>query len=208
MTDIEVLRVFTDTDGQYGNPLGVVLDGAAIPDPNERQQLATGLGYSETIFFDDLEAGRIQIFTPAVEIPFAGHPTPSVVGAAAFAPPPTTATVDTTPVVTSTRYSATSGTLVKTSVRSGHHTGPSGKRTRGTTTTVSDMAPNLSLPVASAPVSGATTNAGCILVVRHGQSTWNAASKRQGQADPPLSPLGVEQSELAAKTIDRADLVW
>jgi predicted PhzF superfamily epimerase YddE/YHI9 len=75
VTDIEVLRVFTDADGRYGNPLGVVLDGAAIPDPNQRQQLATGLGYSETIFFDELKAGRIQIFTPAVEIPFAGHPT-------------------------------------------------------------------------------------------------------------------------------------
>jgi len=47
-----------------------------------------------------------------------------------------------------------------------------------------------------------------ILIVRHGQSTWNAAGRWQGQADPPLSELGVEQAELAAKTIDRVDLVW
>ena len=47
-----------------------------------------------------------------------------------------------------------------------------------------------------------------LLVVRHGQSTWNALGRWQGQADPPLSPLGVEQAELAAKAIDRADLVW
>ena len=132
---------------------------------------------------------------------------PSEAGAAAFAPPPTTATVDIAPVARSTRYSAPSATLVHTT-SVGHHTGPSGKRTRGTTTTVSDMARNLSLPVASAPVSGATTNASRILVVRHGQSIWNAASKWQGQARPALSPLGVEQSELAAKAIDRADLVW
>jgi probable phosphoglycerate mutase len=29
-----------------------------------------------------------------------------------------------------------------------------------------------------------------IVLVRHGQSTWNAAGRLQGQADPPLSRLG------------------
>ncbi len=76
---IEMIRVFTDDRGAFGNPLGVVLDGAALPDPRRRQELATALGYSETIFFDDVERGELRIFTPAVEIPFAGHP---VVGAA------------------------------------------------------------------------------------------------------------------------------
>lgn len=47
-----------------------------------------------------------------------------------------------------------------------------------------------------------------ILVVRHGQSTWNAVGRWQGQADPPLSEHGVEQAELAAKSIDRVDGVW
>jgi broad specificity phosphatase PhoE len=36
------------------------------------------------------------------------------------------------------------------------------------------------------------------LVVRHGQSTWNALGRWQGHADPPLSPLGEEQAEAAA----------
>jgi len=76
---IEVIRVFTDDQGGFGNPLGVILDGAALPDPGQRQELATRLGYSETIFFDDVERGELRIFTPATEIPFAGHPT---VGAA------------------------------------------------------------------------------------------------------------------------------
>jgi len=37
-----------------------------------------------------------------------------------------------------------------------------------------------------------------ILMVRHGQSEWNAQGRWQGQADPPLSPLGVEQAEAGA----------
>jgi len=33
-----------------------------------------------------------------------------------------------------------------------------------------------------------------LLLVRHGESTWNAEHRLQGQADPPLSPLGLEQA--------------
>lgn len=80
-TDVAVLRVFTDTEGRHGNPLGVV-DAAAVPPPR-RQALATELGYSETIFVDLPAPGsataHARIFTPATELPFAGHPT---VGAA------------------------------------------------------------------------------------------------------------------------------
>ena len=36
-----------------------------------------------------------------------------------------------------------------------------------------------------------------LLLVRHGQSTWNAAGRWQGHADPPLSPLGEEQAREA-----------
>ena len=34
-----------------------------------------------------------------------------------------------------------------------------------------------------------------LLLVRHGESTWNAVSRWQGQADPPLSPFGERQAE-------------
>jgi predicted PhzF superfamily epimerase YddE/YHI9 len=71
--DVRVVRVFTGPDGDFGNPLGVVLDGAAVPEP-DRQPLATELGYSETVFVDDAATGRVRIFTPAAELPFAGHP--------------------------------------------------------------------------------------------------------------------------------------
>ncbi len=76
-TDVTVLRVFTDSAGDYGNHLGVV--NAAAVAPPDRQALATQLGYSETIFVDVPPVGaataHIQIFTPAAELPFAGHPT-------------------------------------------------------------------------------------------------------------------------------------
>ena len=75
--DVTVLRVFTDPDGNYGNPLGVV-DNSTV-DPADRQRIATQLGYSETIFIDLPEPGtstaHARIFTPVIELPFAGHPT-------------------------------------------------------------------------------------------------------------------------------------
>jgi len=37
-----------------------------------------------------------------------------------------------------------------------------------------------------------------ILLLRHGQSTWNAEGRWQGQSDPPLSDLGWEQAEEAS----------
>lgn len=68
-----LLNVFTAEDGSFGNPLGVFLDGAAIA-ASERQRVAADLGYSETVFVDDPERGELRIFTPASELPLAGHP--------------------------------------------------------------------------------------------------------------------------------------
>ena len=75
--DVTVLRVFTDEDGNFGNPLGVV--DASQAAPAERQRIAAQLGYSETIFIDVPNPGsttaHARIYTPATELPFAGHPT-------------------------------------------------------------------------------------------------------------------------------------
>jgi predicted PhzF superfamily epimerase YddE/YHI9 len=76
-TDVFVVRVFTDSEGNFGNPLGVV-DASAVA-PADRQALATQLGYSETIFVNLPASGsstaHARIFTPTTELPFAGHPT-------------------------------------------------------------------------------------------------------------------------------------
>lgn len=74
MSELHVLRVFVNEDGEWGNRLGVFLDGEAVPEA-ERQRVAAGLGFSETVFVDDRDTGRVRIHTPEVELPFAGHPT-------------------------------------------------------------------------------------------------------------------------------------
>ena len=40
-----------------------------------------------------------------------------------------------------------------------------------------------------------------LLILRHGQSEWNAQGKWQGQADPPLTELGEQQAASAAQQL-------
>jgi probable phosphoglycerate mutase len=48
-----------------------------------------------------------------------------------------------------------------------------------------------------------------VLIVRHGQSEWNALGRWQGTEDPPLSPLGRQQAEQAADRLPNGfDAVW
>jgi probable phosphoglycerate mutase len=46
-----------------------------------------------------------------------------------------------------------------------------------------------------------------LLVVRHGQSTWNADGRWQGTENPPLSTLGVRQAHHAARHLGGFDAV-
>lgn len=78
MPILHVIRVFVNEEGEWGNPLGVFLDGRPVAE-SDRQRVAAELGFSETVFVDDPAGGRLSIYTPQVELPFAGHPT---VGAA------------------------------------------------------------------------------------------------------------------------------
>lgn len=45
-----------------------------------------------------------------------------------------------------------------------------------------------------------------VLLVRHGQSEWNATGRWQGQADPALSPLGLRQAGMAAERLADAGI--
>lgn len=74
MIAIEVVRVFTDEAGGFGNELGIVRSSSATA--GREQQIATELGFSETVFVHSVLGGvaTIGIFTPTTELSFAGHP--------------------------------------------------------------------------------------------------------------------------------------
>jgi predicted PhzF superfamily epimerase YddE/YHI9 len=71
----DVVRVFTTRDGRLGNELAVIESSTATA--GREQVLAAELGFSETVFVDDVAGGvaTLRIFTPVAELPFAGHPT-------------------------------------------------------------------------------------------------------------------------------------
>ncbi|OWO92673.1 PhzF family phenazine biosynthesis protein [Rhizobium esperanzae] len=68
--------VFTSTRFE-GNPLAVISDARGLSDA-AMQKIATEFNYSEVTFVlppeDDRNSARVRIFTPTMEIPFAGHP--------------------------------------------------------------------------------------------------------------------------------------
>lgn len=78
-----LLDVFTDRRFA-GNPLAIVEDADALGG-GEMLAVAREFNLSETVFLleprDSVHTARLRIFTPAAELPFAGHPT---IGAAAY----------------------------------------------------------------------------------------------------------------------------
>jgi trans-2,3-dihydro-3-hydroxyanthranilate isomerase len=79
--DYLLVDVFTRTP-LSGNPLAVVLKADGLGD-DEMQRIAREFNLSETIFIcrsaQERTTAAVRIFTPGLELPFAGHPT---VGAA------------------------------------------------------------------------------------------------------------------------------
>ena len=71
------LDVFTDR-ALAGNPLAVVLDAQGLTDV-AMQAIAREFNLAETVFVlppqDPHQRAKLRIFTPARELPFAGHPT-------------------------------------------------------------------------------------------------------------------------------------
>lgn len=68
--------VFTSTRFE-GNPLAVMVDARGLSDA-AMQKIATEFNYSEVTFVlppeDPANTVRVRIFTPTMEVPFAGHP--------------------------------------------------------------------------------------------------------------------------------------
>lgn len=76
----QVLNVFCNADNLFGNPVGIV-DQADQMSAETRQRVATGLGFSETVFVLNAAQAQIAIHNPQQEIAFSGH---AAVGAAWF----------------------------------------------------------------------------------------------------------------------------
>ncbi|WJH40746.1 PhzF family phenazine biosynthesis protein [Aliirhizobium terrae] len=74
--DFVTVDVFT-TERFTGNPLAVVADARGLT-TEQMQQIAKEFGYSESTFVLPPEnaenSAHIRIFTPTMEVPFAGHP--------------------------------------------------------------------------------------------------------------------------------------
>ena len=77
MTRFFVYDVFTDKPFT-GNQLAVIPDATGLPE-DQLQRIAREFNFSETTFVyppeDAAHTARVRIFTPTMEIPFAGHPT-------------------------------------------------------------------------------------------------------------------------------------
>ena len=71
-----ILNVFATAAEFSGNPLCVFEDGSALS-TEEMQALARQFNLSETTFIlpSETASASVRIFTPAYEMPFAGHPT-------------------------------------------------------------------------------------------------------------------------------------
>jgi trans-2,3-dihydro-3-hydroxyanthranilate isomerase len=74
MPTAEVVRVFT-RGAAGGNLLGVIEDSTGLTSES-MQSIAAELGFSETVFLVSETDGApdVRIFTPAMELGFAGHP--------------------------------------------------------------------------------------------------------------------------------------
>ncbi len=77
MTQYVVYDVFTDS-AFGGNQLAVIPDAQNLPE-DDLQKIAREFNFSETTFVyppaDPAHTANVRIFTPTMEIPFAGHPT-------------------------------------------------------------------------------------------------------------------------------------
>ena len=77
MINYVVYDVFTDT-AFGGNQLAVIPDASALPE-GDLQKIAREFNFSETTFVfpatEPAHTAKVRIFTPTMEIPFAGHPT-------------------------------------------------------------------------------------------------------------------------------------
>lgn len=70
---MKVLRVFVSKNGEFGNPVGIVVDEERKIDKTERQKITAKTGFSECVFINNLSSGGVSVFNPQEEVDFAGY---------------------------------------------------------------------------------------------------------------------------------------
>ena len=81
MITVEILRVFTDENGKYGNLVPIIIDEDGKLSDDERIAFTKKNGFDETLFINNLDKREVSIYNPQQEVSFAGPP---LVGAAWF----------------------------------------------------------------------------------------------------------------------------
>lgn len=71
--NVFTVSVFVNSDNNFGNPVGIIIDEQEKLEPSQRQKIAKQLNYSETVFIDNINQGKVQIFNPLKPVKFAGH---------------------------------------------------------------------------------------------------------------------------------------
>lgn len=79
---VNILKVFVDKDGKFGNPVGVVINDNDKLNDEQKQKIAHDLNFSETVFIDKFgKIPEVSVFNPIKKVRFAGH---AVLGTAYF----------------------------------------------------------------------------------------------------------------------------
>lgn len=79
--NLYIINVFVNEEGNYGNPVGIIVDEEKKISPEERLKLTKESNFSELVFINDIKGYNISIFCPTGEIAFAGQ---AMIGAAYF----------------------------------------------------------------------------------------------------------------------------
>jgi predicted PhzF superfamily epimerase YddE/YHI9 len=79
--NLKIINVFVNEKGEFGNPVGVIIDEKNEISSKHRQEICKNSGLSEVVFINSSKDRDISIFCPTGEIEFAGH---AVIGTAWF----------------------------------------------------------------------------------------------------------------------------
>lgn len=70
---VKVLQVFVNENREYGNAVGIIIDEKRKSNLHLRQQISNKLGFSETVYINDIDTGEVNIFNPVQDVDFSGH---------------------------------------------------------------------------------------------------------------------------------------